>query len=155
MITRICQDLPAFEVLATTLANSYPSDKNIVYLLQGDLGAGKTTLSQLILRAWGVTDNITSPTFNIVNVYQTTRFKAIAHFDLYRLEPGELSATGLDEYWFRAQGPCLIEWPERLEPEEHPTHSITITIKIVEDDAREVTITSTPKLGNLLELLIV
>lgn len=83
-----------------------------VIALYGDLGAGKTTLARaLIRRLAGQDTEAPSPTFTLVQTYQTPRL-AIWHFDLYRLEnPGEVRELGMDE---AVDGLCLIEWPERL-----------------------------------------
>ncbi len=79
--------------------------------LEGDLGAGKTTLARAILRALGVAEEVPSPTFTLVQVYETPRL-AVRHYDLYRIErPEEMDELGLDEAL--AEGAALIEWPER------------------------------------------
>jgi len=78
--------------------------------LKGDLGAGKTALARVILQALGVTGPIASPTFTLVQSYETARL-AIRHYDLYRIEdPREMEELGLDEAL--AEGAALIEWPE-------------------------------------------
>jgi tRNA threonylcarbamoyladenosine biosynthesis protein TsaE len=84
-----------------------------IIFLQGDLGAGKTTLARgLIEQATGET-NIPSPTYNIVQIYQAPDFD-IWHLDLYRLKsPNEVFELGLDDVLGRAA--CLVEWPERLQ----------------------------------------
>ena len=79
--------------------------------LQGDLGAGKTTLARAILHALGVTENVPSPTFTLVQHYDTARIP-VRHFDLYRIEcPSEVEELGLEEAL--DEGAALIEWPER------------------------------------------
>lgn len=85
-----------------------------VVTLQGDLGAGKTTLARGMARALGIDEPVTSPTFTLVNEYRGTRL-GFNHFDLYRLAPAELEASGLAERWELGRVVCAIEWPERLD----------------------------------------
>lgn len=84
----------------------------LVIAMTGDLGAGKTTLARAICRGYGVTDEVTSPTFAIVHVYDAPR-SPVHHVDLYRLEDArELQNIGWDEL-VEANALVLIEWPER------------------------------------------
>lgn len=86
-------------------------EPGMVILLDGDLGAGKTALAGGILKGLGVDDYVTSPTFTLVNEYDTDF--SIAHFDLYRLDdPDQLFDIGFDEY-LDGQWLVLIEWPKR------------------------------------------
>ena len=91
-----------------------------VIALVGNLGTGKTTLTKYIAEALGVTDVITSPTFNIVCEYKTGRMP-LYHFDVYRLTgPEEVYDLGFDEYFY-GDGLCVIEWADLIEetlPEE-------------------------------------
>jgi tRNA threonylcarbamoyladenosine biosynthesis protein TsaE len=83
--------------------------------LQGDLGAGKTTLVQGIAQGWGALDGVSSPTFVLVNAYRRSDSSQLFHFDAYRLESlGE--AEELDMDTFLSQGPLVIEWADRVEP---------------------------------------
>lgn len=84
-----------------------------IILLSGELGSGKTKFVEGILENFGLKNEISSPTFTIVNEYNTSDFN-IYHFDVYRLEDlDEFYAMGGDEYF--SKGICLIEWGEMIE----------------------------------------
>jgi tRNA threonylcarbamoyladenosine biosynthesis protein TsaE len=97
----------------------------VVYLT-GDLGAGKTTLTRGFVRALGVTGSVRSPTYTLVEVYETGALTAL-HLDLYRLsDPAELENLGLRE-WAREGHLWLIEWPERgADRLPHPDLVVTL-----------------------------
>lgn len=81
--------------------------------LEGELGAGKTTLVQGLAAGWGSPDTVTSPTFVLVNIYRRGDGEALAHLDAYRLEgPAEAEALDLDE--LLARGPMVVEWAPRI-----------------------------------------
>lgn len=83
--------------------------------LQGDLGAGKTTLTQGIAAGWGSSDSVSSPTFVMVNLYRAADETPLYHMDAYRIESlPEAAQLGLDD--MLAEGALIIEWPERIEP---------------------------------------
>ena len=86
-----------------------------VILLKGELGAGKSTFARALIQALcGEHTEVPSPTFTLVQTYETQNF-VLWHFDLYRLEhPQEIYELGIEEAY--ANGVCLIEWPERLGP---------------------------------------
>ncbi|MBW4557244.1 MAG: tRNA (adenosine(37)-N6)-threonylcarbamoyltransferase complex ATPase subunit type 1 TsaE [Trichormus sp. ATA11-4-KO1] len=87
-----------------------------VILLEGDLGAGKTTLVQGIGQGLGITESIVSPTFTLINEYTQGRLP-LYHLDLYRLEPPEVVALNLETYWEGIEvmpGIVAIEWAERM-----------------------------------------
>ncbi len=102
--------------------------RNIV-LLNGSMGAGKTTLVRAIAECAGSSDCVTSPTFAIVNEYLTSSNETIYHFDMYRIEtPSEALDFGVEEYLSSGEL-CLIEWSERIEsllPEDVMTVNIEV-----------------------------
>jgi tRNA threonylcarbamoyladenosine biosynthesis protein TsaE len=101
---------PELRAWGETLGASIASGS--ILTLEGDLGAGKTTLAQAIARGWGVTAEVTSPTYAIVQAYAGPR-GPLHHLDLYRLDhPAQLAQIGWDEI-LRAGGLVLIEWPDR------------------------------------------
>lgn len=112
-----------------------------IVLLNGDLGAGKTTFVKWVAKALGVKDEVTSPTFTIMKEYQSKRFK-IRHFDMYRLEGGdESTAFGFDEYILKKDYNVLtfIEWSERV-AEILKDNYIIVEIKRIDEEKRSFTI---------------
>jgi tRNA threonylcarbamoyl adenosine modification protein YjeE len=102
-------DLAATKTLGARIAAHLKPGDTIA--LEGDLGAGKTELARGILESLGVTESVPSPTFTLVQHYDTPRL-AVDHFDLYRIEAeSELDQLGLDEAL--SSGAALIEWPDR------------------------------------------
>ena len=86
-----------------------------VLLLEGDLGAGKTTLTKALLFQRGISKEVSSPTFNIVNTYTAENKTKVHHFDLYRIKHiEELDEIGFWEY-LDSGDLCVIEWPEMIE----------------------------------------
>lgn len=84
-----------------------------VLCLQGDLGAGKTTLVQGIAQGWGSPDPVTSPTFVLINNYRRMDGNQISHLDAYRLA-NALEAENLDIDYLLENGPLIVEWPKRI-----------------------------------------
>ncbi|HLR18630.1 MAG TPA: tRNA (adenosine(37)-N6)-threonylcarbamoyltransferase complex ATPase subunit type 1 TsaE [Staphylococcus sp.] len=128
--------LDGMEVFATTLSK-YLSVGDLI-LLNGDLGAGKTTLSQYIGKALGVKRNINSPTFNIIKSYQGTKLK-LHHMDCYRLEESE-EDLGFEEY-FEDEAVILIEWSKFIS-EFLPSTHLTINITTINESERVIEITA-------------
>ncbi|MGH1365192.1 MAG: tRNA (adenosine(37)-N6)-threonylcarbamoyltransferase complex ATPase subunit type 1 TsaE [Calditrichia bacterium] len=99
-------------LLAEELVRDQLSPGDIL-ALHGDLGSGKTFFCKAVCRALA-TNEASSPTFTIVNVYQNSSGLSVYHFDFYRIEHrAELQNLGLDDYFYD-DGICLIEWPEKL-----------------------------------------
>ncbi|WMM24135.1 tRNA (adenosine(37)-N6)-threonylcarbamoyltransferase complex ATPase subunit type 1 TsaE [Tissierella sp. MB52-C2] len=113
--------------------------KGDILCLNGDLGAGKTTLTKSIGLGLGVYDYITSPTFALINEY--TGKIPVYHFDVYRLENvEELYDLGFDEYFY-GKGVCIIEWAEKIE-RLLPKERIVLDIEKGKDiDERRINIT--------------
>lgn len=104
----------AKETELTTLAREFLSfaGHRKVFLFQGDLGAGKTTLIKSICHELGVQHGLSSPSFSIVNEYTTENGDKIFHFDLYRLKSAEeCLSIGFTDY-LDSGNYCLVEWPE-------------------------------------------
>ncbi|WP_193199689.1 tRNA (adenosine(37)-N6)-threonylcarbamoyltransferase complex ATPase subunit type 1 TsaE [Nostoc sp. MG11] len=100
-----------------------------VILLEGDLGAGKTTLVQGIGKGLGITELVVSPTFTLINEYTEGRLP-LYHLDLYRLEPQEVAALNLETYWEGVEvipGIVAIEWAERMPYKPDSYLSINLT----------------------------
>ena len=113
--------------------------RGTVIVLTGDLGSGKTKLTEGILTYFGLQDEISSPTFTIVNEYQND-LTTIYHFDVYRLEDvDEFIAIGGDEYFER--GASIIEWGEIIEevlPKDYI--KVTFTRNLDEENVRNIQI---------------
>ena len=107
-----------------------------VVLLKGDLGAGKTTLVRGVAEALGITDKITSPTFNIMKLYLKGK-KPLVHIDAYRLEDHNVD-IGLDEF-IEGNGITFIEWPKFIEP-LIPHKHLEVSFKRISDNEREIEI---------------
>ena len=117
-------------------------DKNIkssVICFNGPMGAGKTTLISALCSKWNVKDQVSSPTFSIVNEYQTYAKDLLFHFDFYRLNSVEEALDiGVEEY-LDSGNICLIEWGERIKS-LLPDNIYTIEIELNEDNFRTLKI---------------
>jgi tRNA threonylcarbamoyladenosine biosynthesis protein TsaE len=107
--------------------------------LSGDLGAGKTTLVQGIASGWGSLDNVSSPTFVLVNEYRRPDGRRLYHLDAYRLA-NWLEAEDLDLERMQASGPLIIEWPERIK-EVIAAKRMWFNLRWIADEQRGVMIT--------------
>ena len=113
-----------------------PQLKHNIFLLKGNLGAGKTTFTQFLLKSLGSEDEVSSPTYSIVNEYNTPKGK-VYHFDLYRLKNiEEAYDIGIEEYLDNAFL-CIIEWPEVYQDELYGLNYHEMNI-INNGDTREI-----------------
>lgn len=103
------------------------AEAGTVVALIGDLGTGKTTLTKSIAKGLGVTETVTSPTFNIIREYKSGRIP-LYHFDVYRIgDPDEMFELGYEEYFY-GDGICVVEWADIIE-ELLPEDAVIIRIE--------------------------
>lgn len=109
-----------------------------IVLLSGELGAGKTAFVKGLAAALGITDEVTSPTFTLMNVYRGAL--TLYHFDVYRLHSGkEAYAAGLTEFFGEAGSVSCIEWWENV-ADAIVGDTIKITINYLENEMREINV---------------
>lgn len=105
------------------------------FIFEGDMGAGKTTFIKSLCETLGVKDVVSSPTFSIVNEYES-EFGPIYHFDFYRLKSiREAYDIGYEEYFYSGNY-CLIEWPSKVE-ELMPDEYIKVQITVTDNEQRQ------------------
>ncbi|WP_298884141.1 tRNA (adenosine(37)-N6)-threonylcarbamoyltransferase complex ATPase subunit type 1 TsaE [uncultured Polaribacter sp.] len=115
------------------------SAKNKTLLFYGQMGVGKTTLIKEICKQLEVLDNISSPTFSLVNEYHTKNKGKVFHFDFYRIEDeNEALDIGIEEY-FDNNAWCLVEWPENIE-NLLPLDAVEIHLSILDNQQRNILI---------------
>ena len=112
-------------------------DGRTVVAFDAPMGAGKTTLISRIAAALGCEDDVTSPTFAIVNQYEGSR--TVYHFDMYRIERWEEALDFGSEEYLSSGELCLVEWPEKIEP-LLPEDTMVVGIEILSDTARRFVI---------------
>ena len=107
------------------------------FAFYGKMGAGKTTFIQVMCRTLGSSDNITSPTFAIINEYRTNTLETIYHFDFYRIKDlSEAFDLGYEDYFY-SKCFCFIEWPEKIE-QLLPEKYVEVRIEALEDGTRTI-----------------
>ena len=116
--------------------------ETLVIALQGDLGAGKTTFTQILGQSFGVREPITSPTFTIMKQYELENeyFDRLVHIDAYRIEDEtEVLPLRLIEVFKKPRSVICVEWPEQI-ASVMPSTAMLVKISISENDVRKVTI---------------
>ena len=110
---------------------------NKVLLFYGDMGVGKTTLIKEMCNQLGVLDNISSPTFSLVNEYETKTKERVFHFDFYRITNEEEALDmGFEDYIYNNDW-CFIEWPENIE-NLLPLDAVEIHLSVLENGNRNI-----------------
>ncbi len=108
-----------------------------VLLFYGEMGVGKTTLIKELVKQLGVSDNVSSPTFSLVNEYHTTTDEKVYHFDFYRIDNEEEAMDMGSEEYFYSNCWCLVEWPNKVE-NLLPLKSVSITITVNNKEQRTI-----------------
>lgn len=147
MLIRQLPDAAATEALGVALARALAPRAGLVVYLQGDLGAGKTTLVRAWLRSLGITGTIRSPTYTLVEPYEVDG-RSLLHLDLYRLaDPEELHQLGVYDTP-PDRSTWLVEWPERGAG-ELPPPDLDIHLSLA-GNGREVRLGFGPEIAPLL-----
>lgn len=119
-----------------------------VICLDGELGVGKTLFVRALARTLGVESDVTSPTFNLMNIYEAAC--PIVHFDLYRItSEEELEDIGFFEYAEATEGIVLIEWAEKF-PDAMPADHLSVRIEALNDEERQFTFVAKGKKSRAL-----
>lgn len=135
MFSEKITSIDGLKAVAANLIKQFPEHR--VFALYGKMGAGKTTFIQAICNSLGSLDNVTSPTFALINEYNTTNLSSIFHFDFYRIEDlEEAYDLGYEEYLYSGNY-CFIEWPEMIEP-LLPENIVAVKIETQEDESRVI-----------------
>jgi tRNA threonylcarbamoyladenosine biosynthesis protein TsaE len=125
--------IKALAKAAKKLIEKFPDQR--VFAFYGKMGAGKTTFIQAVCKELGTPDNVTSPTFALINEYKTEAGDSIFHFDFYRIKDlEEAYDLGYEDYFY-SKDYCLIEWPEKIEP-LLPQNYVDVKIEVLENGSR-------------------
>ena len=136
MFSEKITSLKGLEKAAKSLVDSFPEQR--VFAFYGKMGAGKTTFIQSVCRVLGSDDTVTSPTFALINEYNTQKNGSVFHFDFYRIKNlEEVFDLGYEDYLYSGSY-CLIEWPELIEP-LLPEKVVRVKIEVEPDGSRKFT----------------
>jgi tRNA threonylcarbamoyladenosine biosynthesis protein TsaE len=135
MFSEKADHLKALDKVAKKLIEQFPNYR--IYAFYGKMGAGKTTFIQSVCRTLGSKDNVTSPTFALINEYKTGQLQSVFHFDFYRIKDiEEAFDLGYEDYFYSGNY-CLIEWPELIEP-LLPENIVKVKIEVADDGIRNI-----------------
>ncbi|TVT42776.1 tRNA (adenosine(37)-N6)-threonylcarbamoyltransferase complex ATPase subunit type 1 TsaE [Hymenobacter setariae] len=133
-------NLAALPAAAQQLATAIAESGHSVVAFEGEMGAGKTTLIRALGAALGVADDVSSPTFALVNEYRDGQGKPVYHFDFYRIDSEEEAVRlGAAEY-FDSGYLCLVEWPARVAG-LLPTAHLQVDLAVMGSESRQLSIT--------------
>jgi len=133
----ILDSLSSLDFVSQKFINEMGDNK--VFAFYGEMGVGKTTFIKAICQGMGVTENITSPTFSIVNEYKMGNGYPIYHFDFYRIKNIEEAYDfGYEDYFYSGDY-CFIEWPELIET-ILPPNIVKVAITLSEGERRLITL---------------
>jgi tRNA threonylcarbamoyladenosine biosynthesis protein TsaE len=108
-----------------------------IFAFSGELGAGKTTFISALCEELGVTENVSSPTFSIIQEYETQAGKAVYHIDLYRIKSkAEAVEAGIEDCIYSGET-CFVEWPERA-PSLFPEKTVFVTLEVQSLNSRKL-----------------
>jgi tRNA threonylcarbamoyladenosine biosynthesis protein TsaE len=139
-MNEIVVEVPALAALPDAAAAiwDFVKEENIL-LFEGEMAAGKTTLIKELCRQAGITEPVSSPTYALVNEYESNRGEVFYHFDFYRLNhPQEALDMGATDYFYSGRT-CLIEWPGLVQ-DFLPDHCVLVTIAKGAGEARTITL---------------
>jgi len=136
-LVQFAYGIEAISIAAKKVIEIAGSEK--VWIFKGEMGAGKTTLIKSLAEQFSIQDQISSPTFGIVNEYDSRLGEKFYHFDFYRLdEPTEALDIGIEEYFY-SQNYCWLEWAENI-AEFLPDQYFLIKIEILSTTERNLTL---------------
>ena len=131
------EDVTVIPTVAKQFLEDHPQGK--VFAFDAEMGVGKTTFIAGLLKAMGINELEGSPTYSLVNVYDSVMFGKIYHFDVYRLKNQiEAFDIGIEEMFYSG-GICFVEWPEKV-IDLLPENTIWVYLRRNEDNSRTITV---------------
>lgn len=133
----ICKSVDELEEAAKKVLEAHANER--IFAFNGSMGAGKTTFIKAICAQLGIHEDVTSPTFSIVNEYISNQGESVYHFDFYRIKKQEeIMDIGCDDYFYSGNY-CFLEWPQLVE-ELLPESIVYVSIEEqLEDNSRLIT----------------